>query len=181
MILSCNSCQKSFIVPDNAITAKGRLVQCSSCGNKWTQYPITHSKTKVSTENQKSNINKDQDITKVKLQKKKNKKIKKKKTPNLYSPDYLQKKHGINLINPSNEGSYKNSSEKKELKNFNNKFGFYSYLIILIVFVTTFYASLNLTQDLIIEHYPQTENFVNYLFETISNFKIIIIDLINKY
>ena len=40
MILSCNSCEKKFVVPDNAIPASGRLVQCSSCGNKWTQYPI---------------------------------------------------------------------------------------------------------------------------------------------
>ena len=41
MILECKSCQKKFIVPDNAITNAGRLVQCSSCGNKWTQFPIT--------------------------------------------------------------------------------------------------------------------------------------------
>ena len=40
MILECKSCQKKFIVPDNAITNAGRLVQCSSCGNKWTQYPV---------------------------------------------------------------------------------------------------------------------------------------------
>ena len=40
MILSCNSCDKRFVVPDNAISATGRLVQCSSCGNKWTQFPI---------------------------------------------------------------------------------------------------------------------------------------------
>ena len=40
MILECKSCQKKFIVPDNAITNAGRLVQCSSCGNKWTQFPI---------------------------------------------------------------------------------------------------------------------------------------------
>ena len=40
MILRCNSCEKKFLVPDNAIGAAGRLVQCSSCGNKWTQYPI---------------------------------------------------------------------------------------------------------------------------------------------
>ena len=40
MILSCNSCEKKFVVPDNAITASGRLVQCSSCGNKWKQFPI---------------------------------------------------------------------------------------------------------------------------------------------
>ena len=40
MLLNCNSCQKKFIVPDSAITESGRLVQCGSCGNKWTQIPI---------------------------------------------------------------------------------------------------------------------------------------------
>ena len=39
MILECKSCKKKFIVPDNAIPSSGRLVQCSSCGNKWTQFP----------------------------------------------------------------------------------------------------------------------------------------------
>ena len=40
MILSCNSCDKKFVVPDNAISTSGRLVQCSACGNKWKQYPV---------------------------------------------------------------------------------------------------------------------------------------------
>jgi predicted Zn finger-like uncharacterized protein len=40
MILSCNSCEKKFVVPDQAITAAGRTVQCGSCGNKWKQFPI---------------------------------------------------------------------------------------------------------------------------------------------
>ena len=40
MIIQCNSCDKKFSVPDSAIGASGRLVQCSSCGNQWTQYPI---------------------------------------------------------------------------------------------------------------------------------------------
>ena len=40
MILSCKSCEKKFVVPDNAIGASGRLVQCSSCGNKWKQFPV---------------------------------------------------------------------------------------------------------------------------------------------
>ena len=40
MILSCNSCKKKFVVPDQAITAAGRTVQCGSCGSKWKQFPI---------------------------------------------------------------------------------------------------------------------------------------------
>ena len=40
MILTCNSCGKRFVVPDAAITASGRMVQCGSCGNKWKQFPL---------------------------------------------------------------------------------------------------------------------------------------------
>ena len=40
MILTCNSCNKKFVVPDSAITASGRMVQCGSCGNKWKQFPL---------------------------------------------------------------------------------------------------------------------------------------------
>ena len=40
MILTCNSCGKKFVVPDSAISASGRMVQCGSCGNKWRQYPL---------------------------------------------------------------------------------------------------------------------------------------------
>ena len=40
MILSCDSCQKKFVVPDQAITSAGRVVQCGTCGNKWKQFPI---------------------------------------------------------------------------------------------------------------------------------------------
>ena len=40
MILTCDSCGKKFVVPDTAITASGRMVQCGSCGNKWKQFPI---------------------------------------------------------------------------------------------------------------------------------------------
>ena len=53
MIIQCKACNKSFNVPDNAITASGRLVQCSSCGNKWTQFPI---KTTEKTNQRKAEI-----------------------------------------------------------------------------------------------------------------------------
>ena len=41
MIIQCVSCSKKFVVPDTAITTSGRVVQCGTCGNKWTQYPET--------------------------------------------------------------------------------------------------------------------------------------------
>ena len=44
MLVNCDSCQKKFEVPNSAITDAGRLLQCGSCGNKWTQYPIKEKK-----------------------------------------------------------------------------------------------------------------------------------------
>ena len=40
MIITCTECKKKFEVPDNAIPAEGRVVQCSSCSNEWKQFPI---------------------------------------------------------------------------------------------------------------------------------------------
>ena len=60
MILSCNSCGKKFVVPDNAITEAGRIVQCGACGNKWKQFPvkITEKKKVISKTVAKKNITK---------------------------------------------------------------------------------------------------------------------------
>ena len=35
MIISCPNCKKNFEVRDNLIPESGRLLQCSSCLNKW--------------------------------------------------------------------------------------------------------------------------------------------------
>ena len=83
MILSCNSCEKKFVVPDNAIGTAGRLVQCSSCGNKWKQFPINKEiKPKEKIAKIKSNPKKIQSSTK-----KTKRKVKKKTGPDLYSPE----------------------------------------------------------------------------------------------
>ena len=44
MIIKCNSCERKFVVPDQAITTAGRIVQCGSCGNKWKQFPTKSKK-----------------------------------------------------------------------------------------------------------------------------------------
>ena len=95
MILSCNSCEKKFVVPEQAITSNGRVVQCGSCGNKWKQFPID-------LDIKKENIEKKIEVKKTavisKKLKPKKKKIKKSKELSLYSPEYLKKKHLIIFI-----------------------------------------------------------------------------------
>ena len=98
MILNCNSCGKKFVVPDSAITASGRLVQCGSCGNKWKQFPANKTEQNKTILNNKKTPSK----TRSNQQKQKTKKVKKSvlrksREINLYSPEYLAKKHGIKL------------------------------------------------------------------------------------
>ena len=156
MILDCNSCGKKFVVPDKAITALGRMVQCGSCGNKWKQFPVNE----IKKTEQISNIKKiDAKPKQVQSKKQKVKKVKKTslrkpREIDLYSPEYLAKKHGIYL------------SEKNDKPVTKNKvsLGFYSSLIILLVFVITFSRILYFFQDFIITKLPFTEYYLKYFF-----------------
>ena len=87
MLVNCNSCQKKFEVPDSAVTESGRLLQCGSCGNKWTQYPTRKKPTENIKKIAPTNIKKK--LTNV------NKSVaplkKKKREVNLYTEEYLKK------------------------------------------------------------------------------------------
>ena len=169
MIIQCNSCRKKFNVPEAAITDSGRLVQCSSCGNKWTQFPV-----KVSPKEKEI---KDQKIDNVVKSATNKKKKKKKKITKPYSEDYLRKKYGIKIIDPSTASTISNKSnlEKK------TSYGFYNTVLTLIVLLASIFGILILTEEMIIEKYPFFEIYINYLFETLNNFKLIFEDLIRNY
>tara|TARA_Y100001970_G_scaffold202230_1_gene246177 strand:- start:4533 stop:5048 length:516 start_codon:yes stop_codon:yes gene_type:complete len=167
MILSCNSCEKKFVVPDSAITAVGRLVQCSSCGNKWKQYPINE------PIKAKSNITQIENSSKKvkKIIKKKKQKTKKRIGPDLYSPEYLSKKHGIKIVDSPKESKKTTKTVTKV------NLGFYNSLIIFIVFLITILRLLYFFQDLITFRFPITEVYINYLFESLNNIK----DIFNNF
>ena len=158
MILKCNSCEKKFVVPDQAITAAGRIVQCGSCGNKWKQFPIENV-VKEDVSINKISAKKTSNLSKSLKPKKK--KIKKNKEVHLYSPEYLEKKHGIMLNNKKND-SYNKSNEKIS-------FGFYNSLILLTVLVIALSRGLYFFQDLIIQNFPFTKPYINNFFESVKN------------
>ena len=170
MIISCNSCEKKFVVPDKAITIDGRVVQCGSCGNKWKQYPKNEEKITS------FKIKKDKKIPKIsetKIPKPKKRISKKKREINLYSPEYLAKKHGINL----NEVNFKT----KPVAENKVSFGFYRSLIIFLIFVIAFSRILYFFQDFIVTKLPFTEYYLEYFFESIKNFFEIWKSLISNY
>ena len=177
MILTCNSCGKKFVVPDSAITASGRMVQCGSCGNKWRQYPVDEVKKTQSITRVKKVALKPQPI-KQKIEKPKKVKRttpKKSREISLYSPEYLAKKHGIKINDTQPE---KKISKKEKVK---VSFGFYNSLLVFIFFVITLSRILYFSQELIIINIPASEYYLNYFFESIRNIFEIWKNLISSY
>ena len=150
MLINCKSCEKKFVVPDSAITESRRLVQCSSCGNKWTQYPVKSVK-----------------IEKLQSIRKKTTKTKPRPKKNLYTIEYLQKKHGLVIGEASNKPDSETASTTKR----QSGFGFYGYIAFLIVFLASLFGVLNLTKEIIILKYPSTEIYISYLYEVIEIIK----------
>ena len=127
MLINCNSCQKKFTVPDSAITVSGRLLQCGYCENKWTQYPIKEN-IELKAENKiSSGIKKNTSSNKIKKSAKK-----KKREINLYSEEYLKKKHGLTIKDTSvlKDQKIKNEDmENSPNSNNNNSSIFDTFLI----------------------------------------------------
>tara|TARA_B100001057_G_scaffold456916_1_gene504758 strand:+ start:88 stop:612 length:525 start_codon:yes stop_codon:yes gene_type:complete len=174
MILTCNSCGKKFVVPDNAVTSSGRVVQCGSCGNKWKQYPINEEKQTQPVFNIKKTVAKTKRIQ-SKIQKsiktKKNS-VRKPREIDLYSPEYLAKKHGITLSN----GDTKNFSSEGKIS-----FGFFNWLIIFLLIIIVLSRGMYFFQDFVIQKLPFIESYLNYYFESVRNLFEIWKSLISSY
>ena len=169
MIINCNSCEKKFVVPDQAISQIGRIVQCGSFGNKWRQFQSNNEKKIIRATNE----NKKNVIKKNKIYKKRS--TKKKREIELYSPEYLAKKHGIHLNNINTKDSINNKASKKI------SFDFFSSFLIFIIFLITALRLTYFFQDTLINLFPVAEIYLNILFENTNNIFQIWKDLIANY
>ena len=174
MILNCNSCGKKFVVPDSAITASGRMVQCGSCGNKWKQFPVNEiKKTEQISKFKKIGSKSKQGQPKIQKAKKvKKTSVRKSREIDLYSPEYLAKKHGIKL--GGEEVKKTSSNEKVSL-------GFYNSLLLLVVIVIVLSRGLYFFEDFVVQKLPFTEFYIDYFFESIRNMFEIWKNLISSY
>ena len=174
MIIQCTSCDKKFSVPDAAITASGRLVQCSSCGNKWTQYPI-----------------KSKAVSSAKIPTPKNKvqtkKTIKRKGPVPYSKEYMQQKWGSSVQSyaiekglskrvPKIKKIEKSQKEKTNKKIEKIGFGFFNYIITFSVLSIFLVGILNFERARLSRKFPFLEPYIDHFFESLEIFKIIILD-----
>ena len=166
MIITCKCGLKKFSLPDNSIPAAGRMVQCGSCGLKWKQFPLSQNKVLPIKK-----VEKLKTISETKIPKTNKKISRKKRQIDLYSPEYLAKKHGINLNDIED-----NSKTKKKVS-----FGFYGNFIIFLVLVIAFSRGLYFIQDFVIQKLPFTEFYLKYFFESIRNMFDIWKNLISNY
>ncbi len=174
MIITCNCGLKKFSLPDNSIPSGGRMVQCGSCGLKWKQFPVNEiNNTEPISDIRKKIASQPNQVQPKKQKAKKVKKtsVRKPREIDLYSPEYLAKKHGIKL----------NDIKVNPQSNTKVSFGFYGSLLIFIIFLITFSRSLYFFQDIIIQKIPFTEFYLKYFFESIKNLFEIWKDLISSY
>ena len=85
------------------------------------------------------------------------------------------KEHKIDesLLSLQEMHDFKENDQRKKKK----YFGFYSYLVMSIIIFLTIYGVLNISKDLIISKYPISEPYINYFYEIIEIFEIIIFDI----
>jgi len=79
-----------------------------------------------------------------------------------------------NLLSIDELHYFKEIDEKKK-KSF---FGFYSYLILILVIFFTLYGTLNVSKDLIISKYAVTERYIQFFYEVVEIIKVSIFGFI---
>ena len=178
MIITCNCGLKKFSLPDNSIPAAGRMVQCGSCGLKWKQFPVNEINNTEPISNIKNIASEPKQVQpkRQKVKKVKKTSVRKRREIDLYSPEYLAKKHGINL----NEDIGVTDSKKTNFKN-KVSFGFYNSLLLILIITIILSRGLYFFQDFIILKFPFMEFYINYFFESIKNTFEIWKNLISSY
>ena len=177
MIITCKCGEKKFTLPDNSIPVAGRMVQCGFCGLKWKQFPVGEVEKTQSIARPKKVVSRPQPVQqKIQKPKKIKKNVPKKpREISLYSPEYLAKKHGINI----NDTQPKKQLSKEKTEKVS--FGFYNSLIVFIFFVIALSRILYFSQGFIISNIPASEYYLNYFFESIRNIFEIWKNLISVY
>ena len=174
MIITCNCGLKKFSLPDNSIPAAGRMVQCGSCGLKWKQFPVNEINNTEPISNIKNIASEPKQVQPKRQKAKKVKKtsVRKRREIDLYSPEYLAKKHGIKL--GGEEVKKTSSNEKVSL-------GFYNSLLLLVVIVIVLSRGLYFFEDFVVQKLPFTDFYIDNFIESIRNMFEIWKNLISNY
>ena len=157
MQISCPKCAKAFDVKDDLIPKEGRLVQCGNCENKW-----FFKKRIIPTSNN----------TESKIKEKKQIKIKEKIIDS--KPDFKEKKTQVKTrkFEELNQNLY---NEKNNKKNIN----FFKLLIVSAISIIAFVILIDTFKNQISLFYPEINELLQNLFESLRDISLFLKDLIN--
>ena len=190
MIIECKNCLKKFTVRDSDIPIQGRVVQCSNCSSQWQQMPIAPS---VATAN--LDVDKlDQNRSKNEFMASDGKNYKflgnqwAQIQPSGKTGRLARKKISQELNKLAGKKQVKNSKTINQTAQSADQYqetekgmGIFSFLIVFIMFVAAIILALDTFKHLLIPLFPDLDNYLLYIFETLNNIYIIIKDLINNY
>ena len=190
MIIECKNCLKKFTVRDSDIPIQGRIVQCSNCSSQWQQMPIAPSVTTANLDVDKL----DQNRSKNEFMASDGKNYKflgnqwAQILPSGKTGRLARKKISQELNKLAGKKQVKNSKtinqtdQSPDLYQETEKgMGIFSFLIVFIMFVAAIILALDTFKHLLIPFFPDLDNYLLYIFETLNNIYIIIKDLINNY
>ena len=190
MIIECKNCLKKFTVRDSDIPIQGRVVQCSNCSSQWQQMPIAPSVTTANLDVDKL----DQNRSKNEFMASDGKNYKflgnqwAQIQPSGKTGRLARKKISQELNKLAGKKQVKNSKTINQTAQSTDQYqetekgmGIFSFLIVFIMFVAAIILALDTFKHLLIPLFPDLDNYLLYIFETLNNIYIIIKDLINNY
>ena len=192
MIIECKNCLKKFTVSDSDIPNKGRTVQCSNCSTQWLQMPITPSVTSVDLD--KDYVDQNPSKNEFIASDGKNYKFlgnqwaevlpsgKAGRLARKKISQELNKLAGKKQVKKSKTIDQTDTDQSADKYQETEKgMGIFSFLIVFIMFVAAIILALDTFKHLLIPFFPDLDNYLLYIFETLNNIYIIIKDLINNY
>ena len=150
MIISCDQCLKKFEIDSKLIPDEGRLLQCSSCNNKWFYKKDIPEKTTVISEPQEIHDDKIETI--------------------------IEKKDNVNTLNDIHH-SEKNIIKHSYKRTEKNKFGFLNFILVFIISIIALIILLDTFKSPITLIIPDIEFILESLYETVKDITLFIQDL----
>ena len=207
MIIQCQNCLKQFTVRDEDIPVNGRIVQCGNCSTQWLQMPLNApiaQATSTTTKKIPKTVDPQENEEEVEVNKSTAKiefKASDKKTYKFLGSQWAEvlddgrygKLARKNITKELNRLAGRKPPKKiKKIKKtdpYEEKYqeiekkgmGLFSFLIVFIMFFAAIILGLDTFKSQLIPIFPDLENYLVYIFETINNIYIIIKDLFNKY
>jgi len=209
MIIECKKCLKRFTVKDGDIPTEGRTVQCGNCSAQWLQMPIQSVVTtenldidkksskispSIATDNLEVEDESSQDLSKDEFMASdgKNYKFLGSQWAEMLPSGKFGRLARKNISKELNKLAGRKEIKKKKIQKStqslsqyhekqNNGMSIFGYLMVSVISVAALILLLDTFKHQLISVFPNLDDYLVYIFETLNNIYIIIKDLFNNY